>query len=260
MTLTFCNPGPTGGGLAMKKILTALALLFVSGALPAQTQPRSVPAMPAGLDTSRFPIFHKTEPMSAVRMADLGLRPVRLDTAIVVFNWTEARKRFQYDTIPAGVVVAVDTENIPRYRQDCSNRLVLLPKGISAPASITAGLNPDSTSTDSARAIGVNTLASAGSGESWFSRAAGWLWGNLWGLAKLLGAILLLLVLLALAFAIGSGLVQFVRQIWAQRGLTPVVVPPAPQSVIPPVASNRRRGADRRQGGDRRRGERRQGE
>lgn len=113
----------------MRKFVTAtLAVIMLAlGAAVAQgqAQPRSVAAMPKGLDTSRYPIFHKVEVMSAERMANLSLRPIKLDTAIVVFNWVEKERRFHLDTLPAGVFVAVDSNGVYRYRIDCSNRLVM---------------------------------------------------------------------------------------------------------------------------------------
>lgn len=105
----------------MKKLFL---LLLVLGTIPVLAQ-RSVPAIPWGfVDTVKYPIFHKFEPMSAIKMAELGLRPVRLDTSVVMFNWYESRKRFMLDTLQRGVVVAVDSTGRPIYKADCSNRLV----------------------------------------------------------------------------------------------------------------------------------------
>lgn len=206
-----------------------VAMCFISPRAGAQAQPRSVAALPEGLDTSRYPIFHQVEPMSAVRMADLGLRPVRLDTAIAVFNWVEREKRFHLDRLPAGVIIAVDSAGVPLYRQDCSNRLVVPVRHV-----LTLGQTLPDTS--------ANALVAAAelAGESWLDRAAAWLWDFL----KFLGFLALVLLAIALLTALLAAIWELFQN-W--RAGTLFVVP----------SRERRRGDDRRQG-DRRRGNRRQ--
>lgn len=219
----------------MVRKLLCFAFVFL-WAIPALGQ-KSVPAWPAGLDTIRYPIFHKVEPMSAMKIAELGLRPVRLDTAIVVFNWTEARKRFQVDTLQKGVVVAVDRALQPIYKVDCGNRLGMLPLGASVSSIFpTSGIQLPFDST--ARRLLASDSASkgfwAGLGDR-LGDAAREIGSFLWGLLKFLGAFLGLGLVLLLGVAIFAGLSEVARGLLVGGRLRRGGTPPAPTSAPAPA-------------------------
>lgn len=214
--------------MARKLLCFAFAFLW---AIPALGQ-KSVPAWPANLDTVRYPIFHKVEVMSAVKMADMGLHPVRLNKPIVVWNWTESRKRFLPDTLQAGVIVAADSAEQPVYKADCTNRLAPFPLG----ASVLSTERIDSTASRLLAGDSEKKGFWAGLGDL-LGDATRMIGGFLLGLLEFLGGFLLLFLLLVLAFATALALAGLVRELWSRRsGATPPAPTPAPVPTPTPTA------------------------
>jgi hypothetical protein len=202
----------------MKKLFL---LLLVLGTIPVLAQ-RSVPAIPWGfVDTVKYPIFHKFEAMPAIKMAELGLRPVRLDTAIVMFNWYESRKRFMLDTLQKGVVVAVDSTGRPLYKADCSNRLVLAKYSLPSDSSKTIGSGPEK--------------------DSFLKSLAKSLWSFIGDLFNHLFWLLLTLLGLALLALLGWLIFEGGRRIFRSMNpvsAIPVAIPPAAPIAAAPAAAS----------------------
>lgn len=209
-------------------VRTLISVLVFLWAVPVLGQ-KSVPAWPAGLDTVRYPIFHQApREMSAVKMADLGLHPIRLAKATVVWNWTESRKRFLPDTLQPGAIVAADSAQRPVYKVDCTNRLAEFPLGLAGSTNLGGSQGPSllkglPVSADSA-VVPLVTSTEKGfasrfvEGIKSLLRGLGWLLLGLLALAVLAAVVMMLLYFLAWL------------DNWMQRrrGGRPAGTPPAP--------------------------------
>lgn len=104
--------------------LLALAPVF------AQPTVRGSFAEPVGAEIVRFPIMPR--PLTLSQQAELGLTAIRLDASVVVENHfrnlRDAQGRFVLETLPVGTIVLVDRGGKLRYKADCGNRLVEVPK------------------------------------------------------------------------------------------------------------------------------------
>ena len=106
----------------IKRMFWLCLMLFVSGSgLSAQRQ-RTYPATPPNAELDRYPL--KDTVLTQAEMTTLGVRPLRLSIPWVGFNWFRDKRRFAYDSLPAGTLVLVDSAGKLRYKADCGNRLV----------------------------------------------------------------------------------------------------------------------------------------
>ncbi len=116
----------------MKRLAVAVIFAFVMAvsAVSAQSTAqigRSTIAYPAQAELDRFPIIWTKNPAQAEVRRTLGALGLRLEVLKVEwtgYNWYRHLNRFVYETIPVGTLVYVDSAGIPRYREDCGNRLV----------------------------------------------------------------------------------------------------------------------------------------
>lgn len=81
-------------------------------------------AIPKDAMIEKYPIV--PESISDSEMKKFGLHLDTLDVSWTGLNWFRNVGRFAYDGLPAGTVVYVDANGIPRYKADCKNRLVEL--------------------------------------------------------------------------------------------------------------------------------------
>ncbi len=106
----------------IKRMFWLCLMLFVSvSELSAQRQ-RTYPATPPNAELDKYPL--KDTVLTTAEMTALGVRPLRLTSPWVGFNWFRDKKRFAYDSLPAGTMVLVDNAGKLRYKADCGNRLV----------------------------------------------------------------------------------------------------------------------------------------
>jgi len=226
----------------MKKLLLVFTLTF--GVTPLQAQ-RTVMAAPIDADTISYPIMKK--PITVVNMARMNLHPVKLDTAVMVFNWYRDKNRFVLETLVPGTVVLQDSAGVIRYKADCSNRLVEMPK---CPNCLTVGgiggISPLMTPVSD----GGLRDKSISEPHGFFERNARGLWSwlisavksGLWLLGLLAGLLLIPLPLLLLGSLIwwlwrsfGGGVSSN-----PQPHVPVVVTPPAPSPVVQATTSGRR--------------------
>jgi hypothetical protein len=145
----------------MKRLAVAVlfAIMTAVSAVSAQSTAqigRSTIAYPAQAELDRFPIIWTKNPAQAEVRRTLGALGLRLEVLKVEwtgYNWYRHLNRFVYETIPVGTLVYVDSAGIPRYREDCGNRLVEPAK---CPQCGTVGLT-DSTSNGLIGALAVST-------------------------------------------------------------------------------------------------------
>jgi len=232
----------------MKKLLLLFAVTLAVTPLQAQ---RGIMAAPIEADTISYPIMKR--PITVADMARMNLHPMKLDTAVTVLNWYRDKNRFLLETLVKGTVVLQDSAGVIRYKADCSNRLVEMPKcpncltvggigGINPLASLVSdGLLQDKSATDSQGFFERNSRSL----WSWLSRA---IKSGLWLLGLLAGLLLIPLLLLLL----GALIWWIWRSRQEQRNVgggvssnpqsrVPVVVtPPAPSPVDQATTSSRR--------------------
>lgn len=130
-------------GVVMIQILRLLALLvvFLGSAMPVSAVEAKLctSATPADAQLDKYPIA--SGPLSVKQMADLGLRPTRLQFPFVGYNLhREINQRcggtWTLETIPAGEMVLVGKDGYVAYRISCGNRLVWAGKPTPLPPAV----------------------------------------------------------------------------------------------------------------------------
>ncbi len=110
------------------KILCFVSLLLVlSGSAFARSSNGEF-AAPQGAQLEKYPL--EGHQLSLSQQAELGLKPVRLETAWTGYNHYRGLRggRWVLETLPAGTIVLADKDGNPVYKADCGNRLVALAK------------------------------------------------------------------------------------------------------------------------------------
>ncbi|MFA7216832.1 MAG: hypothetical protein WC095_02530 [Candidatus Paceibacterota bacterium] len=198
----------------MKKVWF-FAIFFAMLALPVFAQ-RGEFTIPADAEMDKFPVV--SGPLSTRQQAEMRLAPHFLRKAIVVQNHfrglRDNKGRFVLETLPANTIVLVDTTGTIRYKADCGNRLVEVPKPVEEVASTVTYSN-----------ISGNEHAPL---SAWgrFKNAMGRSWG---GLAEILGSLIPLLLFMALLALLGYAVYRVIQnRREGRRPLRPTPPTPAP--------------------------------
>ncbi|MFZ2049121.1 MAG: hypothetical protein WAV25_02410 [Minisyncoccia bacterium] len=213
----------------MRKTLLSLviiALTFV-GAPNASAQ-RGMKALPAEAELNVYPTMKPGE-MTPAMQAKLGLHAVELTDTVTVFNYFANLDRFVLETLTRGTIAWADKDEVLRYKNDCTNRIVEAsecPKCLERIADMEVALY--GMSTEKAQLVQqLEEKANAEQKKSWFSKA----FDTLWDIIKFM------LVVLALT-ALWVAFIWLISESWrwlTGRNTSPV--PPTPTPVVPvPVA------------------------
>ena len=108
-------------------LVFVLFFLMSFGAFGAE---HGILAWPEGEDISSFPI--ESGPLSPDRQKELGLHEAELREWVYTptLNWHRDLEggRFVLERLSYDTKVLSDKDNIPRYKKDCGNRLIFLPR------------------------------------------------------------------------------------------------------------------------------------
>ncbi|MDQ5968885.1 MAG: hypothetical protein QG579_42 [Patescibacteria group bacterium] len=210
----------------MKKALFAvLFILSLTSLASAKDSVLCTVVAPEGAMLERYPT--SSGPLSVAQTADLGLHPVRLTEATEVLNHQRNRVgcaggSWSAETLPAGTLVLVDKDGVLRYKQDCGNRLVVVPA--KAQATIVPPVPP-------AKGGGDADATPPASGED-----GGWM--GWWTPGGLLRDIIMFLLGLSLLIAVGLVLWWLLLHLldWLREHAPIRPVGPAPAPVAPVVS------------------------